>query len=244
MAGYKNKLSDENKIKLNKYSKILNFNENENTDLCDIMNKNKSDKASRIGNLLGHNYTKFYSEIFEKIRFNEINIFELGLGTNNINIESNMGENGLPGASIFGWSEYFNHGHIFGADVDTNCLFNIEKYISKKNSIKIFYCDQTNPWIINQMWDNKYLDCKFDIIIEDGLHTFNANVTFFENSYHKLKYNGIYIIEDINNDEIINWLNKIEEYETKFPQFNFEIIQLSCKYNTIDNNLIKITYKL
>ncbi len=234
MIGSKSKLSDDQIIKLNKYSKVIELNNN--TDLCEIMTRNKSDKASRIGGSYGHNYTKFYSQIFEKIRFDEINVFELGLGTNNINVESNMGQNGTPGASIFGWSEYFKYGHVFGADIDTGCLFNTD-------NIKTFYCDQTNSWIIRQMWDNKYLDFKFDIIIEDGLHTFNSNVTFFENSYHKLKHNGIYIIEDINNDEIVNWLNKFDEYEIKFPQFNFEMICLECDLNKMDNNLIKITYK-
>jgi SAM-dependent methyltransferase len=236
MTGDKNKLSEQQKIKLNKYCEVINVPDDIKTDLCDIMTKNKSDKSGRIGLSYGHNYTKYYSQIFEKIKFDEINLFELGLGTNNINVESNMGENGFPGASIFGWNEYFRYGHIFGGDIDTGCLFNTD-------DIKTFYCDQTNPWIIKQMWDNKYLDLKFDIIIEDGLHLFDANVTFFENSYHKLKHNGIYIIEDINNDVIINWLDKIEEYEVKFPQFNFEIIQLDCDYNKMDNNLIKITYK-
>lgn len=234
MSGVFSLLSDDQKIKLDKYSKILNLTDR--TDLCEIMDKNKSDKASRNANSLGHNYTRFYTKIFGRFRFDEVNLFELGLGTNNINFEFNMGSDGLPGASIFGWGEYFINGHIFGADIDTGCLFTTD-------SIKTFYCDQTNPWIIRQMWDNKYLDFQFDIIIEDGLHKFDANVTFFENSYHKLKKHGIYIIEDVNNDEIPNWLNKIEEYETKFSQFNFEIIRLECDYNRDDNTLIKIRYK-
>lgn len=204
------------------------------TQLCKIMDKFKSDKSNRGISSLGHNYTKYYDVIFNHMRTKEISLFELGLGTNNIEIKSNMGINGVPGASIFGWQEYFINGHIFGADIDTGCLFNTEK-------IKTFYCDQTNPWIIKQLWDNKYLDFQFDIIIEDGLHTFDANVLFFENSYHKLKKDGIYIIEDINNDEIPNWINIFKEYETKFPQFKFELINLYCDYNHTDNNLIKIT---
>lgn len=235
MPGDASKLTESQQIKFNKYCKY--FISDDRTELCNIMDKQGSDKASKpelIGSA-GHNYTRFYSQIFEKFRYDEINLFELGLGTNNINIDSSMGENGIPGASIFGWQEYFKNGHIFGADIDTGCLFNTDK-------IKTFFCDQTDPWIIKQTWDNKNLDFKFDIIIEDGLHTFNSNVTFFENSYHKLKKHGIYIIEDIYNDEIPNWLNKFEEYETKFPEFNFELILLKCDYNVGDNNLIKITY--
>jgi hypothetical protein len=151
MKGMCGKLSEYQKIKLDRYLKKIYF-ENR-TELCDIMDNNKSDKASNR-----HNYTRFYSQIFEKMRFDEINIFELGLGTNNINLISNMGSEGSPGASIFGWSEYFKNGYIFGADIDIDCLFNTD-------NIKTFYCDQTKPWIIRQMWDNKNLDFKFDIII-------------------------------------------------------------------------------
>ena len=101
-------------------------------------------------------------------------MFELGLGTNNVNVTSNMGTNGRPGASLYGWSEFFPNSKIFGADIDKGILFNTDR-------IKTFYCDQTNP----------------DIIIEDGLHTYEANVCFLENSIHKLKVNGYYIVEDI-----------------------------------------------
>lgn len=227
ITGQKSKLTDLQISKFDNYSKKINLTDN--TELCDIMKKHNSDKST------SHNYTKYYTQIFEKYRKDNIKLFELGLGTNNTEIKSNMGENGTPGASLFGWLEFFHNADIFGADIDVDCLFNTDR-------IKTFYCDQNSPWIIKQMWDNKYLDFKFDIIIDDGLHTFDANITFFENSYHKLNHNGTYIIEDVSNDEIVNWLQKIEEYETTLPEFNFEII-LSEYKNSRDNILIKITYK-
>lgn len=236
MPGDVSTLSFENQLRFDKYVKYIS--DSDKTDLCYIMDKHGSDKASKPINSgsAGHNYTQYYSDIFEKFRFEEINFFELGLGTNNVNVESNMGENGIPGASIFGWCEYFPNANVFGADIDTGCLFSTDK-------IRTFYCDQNNPKIVRQMWDNKYLDFKFDIIIEDGLHTFDANITFFENSIHKLKRHGIYIIEDINNGEILNWLSKFEEYESKYPELKFELLLLQCSHNVGDNNLIKITYK-
>jgi len=227
LVGQKGELTEDQKIKFGKYITTLTLDEK--TDLCGIMEKNGSDKST------GHNYTRFYSQIFDKYKKYEINIFELGLGTNNSEFDFNMGIDGVPGASLLGWSEYFTKSNVFGADIDTDCLFNTDR-------IRTFYCDQTNPYIVRQMWDSKYLDFKFDIIIEDGLHTFNGNITFFENSCHKLSYNGIFIIEDIDSGEIVNWLNKFEEYETKFPQFNFEFIQLVYT-NKPDNNLIKIIYR-
>lgn len=217
----------------NKYVKKLIFNDR--TDLCDIMDRHRSDKASQIISS-GHNYTRYYNYLFKDLRTKNINVFELGLGTNNENYLYNMGKDANPGASLFGWREYFKNANIYGADIDPGCLFNSDR-------IKTFFCDQTVPWIINQMWDNKYLDFKFDIIIDDGLHRFDANVSFFENSFHKLNKNGVFIIEDINNRNIVEWINKFEYYENRFPQFNFEIICLDCDHNRHDNNLIMIHYK-
>ena len=170
------------------------FDEKKSTLLCEIMGRNKSDKGSINIMSSWHNYTTFYYSIFKNLREKQLRIFELGLGTNNVNIPSNMGAGGRPGASLFGWSEFFPNSHIFGADIDSNILFNT-------NKIKTFYCDQTNPEIIKKMWNKPNLQDNFDIIIEDGLHTFNANVCFFENSIHKLNPNGYFIIEDIVNNE-------------------------------------------
>lgn len=238
IKGIEYNLDKSEKELLEKYRKKVTYNDR--TILCDIMGRNKSDKASQINQLLGHNYTRFYHDIFNNIKGSNINIFELGLGTNNSELISNMGHKGVPCASIYGWKEYFINGKIFGADIDTNSLIPLDK----DSDIKTFYCDQTNKWIIKQMWDNKYLsDIEFDIIIEDGLHTFESSVTFFENSYQKLKRTGYFIIEDITFDDFVLWIQKIKEYETKFPQFKFEIIELECSHNKSDNNLIKITYQ-
>jgi hypothetical protein len=87
------------------------------------------------------------------------------------------------------------------------------------------------------MWNNKDLEDNFDIIIEDGLHTFNANVCFFENSIHKLKSGGYYIIEDIINTEKHLFINK------KYPDYIFDLIEIPSLVNKIDNNLLIIYLK-
>ena len=96
-----------------------------------------------------------------------------------------MGIDGIPGASLYGWEEFFPNSCIFGADIDTDILFDTDK-------IKTFYCDQTNPESIKNMWNKPQLNENFDIIIEDGLHKFHDNVCFFDNSIHKLNSNGYY----------------------------------------------------
>lgn len=191
------------------------------TKLCDIMTKFGSDKGNNW-----HNYTSLYDLIFTK---KSVNLFELGLGTNDVTVPSNMGSNGKPGASLYGWREYFLDGNIYGADIDKKILFQSDR-------IKTYYCDQTNPESIKDLWNNPDLkDIQFDIIIDDGLHTFSANKCFLENSIHKLKDGGIYIIEDVLNAEIPMFetlLSNAYTYNT--------IIRIPHYRNVYDNNLVII----
>jgi hypothetical protein len=209
------------------------FDEKQSTPLCEIMGRNKSDKGSIDITSSWHNYTPFYYSIFKDLRDKKLRIFELGLGTNNVNIKSNMGIDGRPGASLYGWAEFFPNASIYGADIDKDILFQTER-------IKTYYCDQTNPSIISDMWNSKGLDDKFDIIIEDGLHTFTANVCFFENSIHKLNSGGYYIIEDITTTDIPIFNTKIKEWEEKYPNLTFKLVQLYNNRNSHDNNLLVI----
>jgi hypothetical protein len=207
------------------------FSEKQATPLCEIMGRYGSDKGSHEITTSWHNYTTFYYNIFKNIQNEPLRIFELGLGTNNTSILSNMGEHGKPGASLYGWREFFPYSKIFGADIDSGILFEAE-------NIKTYYCDQTNPQIIQKMWNEPGLEENFNIIIEDGLHTFEANVCFFENSIHKLKNKGIYIIEDIQNTDLLRFNKKITEWKRKYSYLSLKLISIPSTVNYYDNNLL------
>jgi len=213
------------------------FDETKPTVLCEIMGKNKSDKGNKHITYSKHNYTTFYYSIFNKFKKEKIKVFELGLGTNNITIPSNMGANGNPGASLYGWAEFFENAEIYGADIDKEILFSTDR-------IKTYFCDQTNKEIINKMWENDELNKDFDIIIEDGLHNFDANVIFFENSIHKLSNQGYFIIEDIKNIEIHLFEKKIKEWENIYSYLEFYILKIPSTVNFKDNNLIIVKNKI
>jgi hypothetical protein len=220
----------------------FNFDINEPTPLCEIMGRNNSDKGCINIKAGWHNYTTFYYSIFKDMRDKELRIFELGIGTNNPNLPSSMGINGYPGASLYGWCEFFYNSKIFGADIDKDILFNTDR-------IKTFYCDQRNPTIIRDMFNNKQLKENFDIIIEDGLHELSANICFFENSIHKLKNNGYYIIEDIHHYNLDKFSKIIDEWKKIYKDCIFTIIELPSYTNNFskygencDNNLL-VVYK-
>jgi len=209
------------------------FDETTATPLCEIMGRNNSDKGHLNITKSWHNYTTFYYSIFKDLRDKPLRIFELGLGTNNVNIPSNMTAKGRPGSSLYGWSEFFYNSHIFGADIDRNILCTTDK-------IKTYYCDQTNPQIIQKMWQQPDLQENFDIIIEDGLHTFAANVCFFENSIHKLKENGYFIIEDIQMRNCNVFKIKMKEWERKYNDCIFTLLIVPSYANNFDNILLVV----
>lgn len=138
-----------------------------------------------------HNYSVVYHTLFSELRDVEFLLFELGMGSTNTSIKSNMGADGHPGASLRAWSTYFPRARIFGADVDPDITGG--PYDSDR--ITTHWVDQTNPEAIRTLW--KAFAGEFEIIIDDGLHEAHANITFLENSYQKLSPTGVYIIEDI-----------------------------------------------
>jgi hypothetical protein len=78
----------------------------------------------------------------------------------------------------------------------------------------------------------------FDIIIDDGDHTFESNFSFLVNSIHKLKTGGIFVIEDILNHDVERFLPILENIKQEFSLQHIELIRLPFAPNQIDNNII------
>jgi len=164
-----------------------------------------------------HSYSNYYFSIFNHFKDDVKLVFECGLGL----------APGKTGASLRVWRDYFKNAQIYGADINKNILF-------QENRIKTFYVDQLNTPSIELMWKEIGIQ-NFDIIIDDGRHTTDANINLFINSFDKLKKNGIYIIEDVDSKEFNNIMKKLEK-------FNPELIvlgrnNLNCPG---DNNLLII----
>jgi hypothetical protein len=192
--------------------------------LTDLMNYYGSDKG---GFNKDHNFSDYYSTIFFDKKESVKNILEIGLGTNNIKVPSNMGLQGKPLASLRAWKDYFANANVYGADIDKEILKNEDR-------IKTFYVDQTNPISISELYKN-IGNINFDIIIDDGLHEYNANICLFENSFKYLSKQGIYIIEDV----FFKDKKKFFEY-FQSRNYNFSIIDIFHKNNTSNNCLVII----
>jgi hypothetical protein len=208
----------------------LQFDINNRTELCLLMAYYRSDKS------IWHNYTLIYDELFKDIRYDKIRLFELGLGTLDVNIVSHMTPGFLPLGSLCGWRNYFQNGIIYGADID-------KSLIVEQDRLKTFYCDQRDKLIIEDLWNNEELKNGFDIIIDDGSHIFEDSCIFLENSIHKLNKNGYYIIEDLDINLLNKYIDKINnEWSHKYNDLKFNIYDIDNKNNPGDNRLL-IIYK-
>jgi hypothetical protein len=136
-----------------------------------------------------HTYADIYELLFAHCRHHVSAVLECGIGTNNPTLKSNMGETGQPGASLRCWRDYFPNAQIVGVDIDDRILFEEER-------ITTLQLDQTDPVSVRAVV-GQLEHLRFDLMIDDGLHTFAAARTLYENSKTLLKRTGVYVVEDV-----------------------------------------------
>lgn len=198
--------------------------------LCDLHGSDKGEVAS-IGHPYpwpSHNYTEYYSRLFGHCRNAVQRVFECGLGTNNPDLPSTMGVNGRPGASLRVWRDYFPNALIYGADVDAQILFQEER-------IRTFRMDQRDPASIRAYWQQVGEE-RFDLMLDDGLHTFEAGSTLFTHSIDRLAPTGIYVIEDVVAGDLLRYQSFFASTEYVVDYLVMQRPQMPLS----DNNLVVI----
>jgi hypothetical protein len=168
-----------------------------------LFDKYGSDKGTT------HDYFKIYGPILANSDSIKA-VFEVGLGTNNTDVVSHMGKAGRPGASLRAFRDWCPNAQVFGADVDKRVLFAEER-------IKTFYVDQTNPQTFEDL--RPELPQEFDLIIDDGLHSPNANILTLQFGLSKVKVGGWVVVEDIGYIVIPFW----ETVAAMMPKEKYEI---------------------
>ena len=179
-----------------------------------------------------HTYAQIYELLFAPIRHTVRYVFECGLGTNNPKLASNMGARGKPGASLRAWRDYFAGDAlvcVWGADIDKDVLFEEEK-------IKTGFMDQLSPETI-QSFFNTVGDVKFDVMIDDGLHTANAAISLFDNAVAHLAPDGFYIIEDVPFQDV----EILQGYFSVLPDYDVNYVSIPLIKE--DNTLIVVRRK-
>lgn len=182
----------------------------QNDGLAKLFSSYGSDKAHIPGDPKPyrwnpHSYAHFYAMVLGFHREYVRTVVECGIGTSNPELASSMGADGRPGASLRAWRDYFVNAQIYGGDIDEDCLFAEER-------IRCFQVDQTSGDSVENFWRQVGTD-EVDVIVDDGLHTFEAGREFFEGSIGKLRRGGWYFIEDVHP-------KYLEQFRTYFSSSN------------------------
>jgi hypothetical protein len=150
--------------------------------------KHGSDKAS-------NDYHNIYGPLL-KNRDEVTGILEIGMGTNNTDVVSNMGRWGYPGASLKAFRDFLKSATIYGADIDKRILFEDER-------IQTFFVDQTDPGTFTEL--GKSIPSDLDLVIDDGLHSPNANLETLKFGLTKIRVGAWVVVEDIAPDALPLW---------------------------------------
>jgi len=161
-----------------------------------------------------HQYADFYSQRLFNAREEILAVFECGIGTNNGLAPSNMSDKGRPGASLRVWRDYFPKAQVVGADIDRSVLFTDHR-------ISTYWVDQRESKSVSNMWEQVEVS-EFDLMVDDGLHTFEAGVNLFNGSIHKLKSSGMYVIEDVTPRDLRRWQEYFQDaaFSVEFIAFH------------------------
>ncbi len=140
-----------------------------------------SDKAT-------HGYHRLYGSLFPE-RSDPKVVIEIGLGSNFTDVPSNMGSQGVPGASLRALRDFFTDALIVGADIDPRVLFSEERIITH-------LVDQTDLSSLSGLQDT-IPPTGADLIIDDGFHALHANLNTLDFGLRVLRIGGFLSIEDI-----------------------------------------------
>ncbi len=157
--------------------------------LKQLLDGHGSDKASY------HNYHLLYGVLL-KDRAAIASTLEIGIGTNNTSVVSHMGAAGRPGASLRAFRDFLETAKVYGADIDPGILF-------QENRISTFVVDQTDPATFDLLAAR--LPSQLDLVIDDGLHSPDANIATLCFGLQRIRIGGWMVVEDIAEAAIPVW---------------------------------------
>ena len=155
-------------------------------------------------------YDRIYGPALEKFKDQEINILEVGV---------------FNGHSTEAFHEFLPKANLYGLDIfvrtkatDLPCY--------KKDRTDYIKGSSIEPSVTSQII-KKFGNIKFDIIIDDGLHTPQANKMTFRYLSPFLKEDGVFFIEDVFPLEIMSLEDLKHPWLMRHPD----------RYNALDNNM-------
>jgi hypothetical protein len=169
-------------------SSLIRFvNLDERINLQNSLSDYGSDKSA-----LGYAeiYQVILSEIKSRVGRDPITVVEIGIGSTDPAIPSNMTVFGNPGASLKSFRDSSKNIYVTGGDIDSKILFNDERIKTHK---------------VNQLESSSIRNFllhigSFNLLIDDGLHQLDANLNTLTESILFAKPGSWIVIEDISHE--------------------------------------------
>ena len=136
-------------------------------------------------------YAASYEVLLRARREQIHNVLEIGIGTLQPDAPASMHEHGAsnyrPGGSLRAWRDYFPHAQIVGLDIQPDTQFDDTR-------ISTFICDSTDAAASKKLLETVG---PFDLIIDDGSHAPDDQLTSLSNFFPAVAAGGLYAIEDV-----------------------------------------------
>jgi len=123
--------------------------------------------------LFGSDYLRHYDAVFSPLKHSDVTVLEIGV---------------FHGSSMTLWAQYFTKAHIIGIDINPAC----ERFATDRVTIEIG--DLEDPEFMLGL-ATRYTPT---IIVDDGSHRADHQISAFERLFPALKPGGFYAVEDLN----------------------------------------------
>ena len=183
--------------------------------LKELFNKYDCDKSKK------HHYDTVYQPEFEPLQNESINILEIGV---------------FKGESASAWIDFFPNATVYGLDIFVRVSAE-DIPILQHPRVKWLKGDSTHPSVsgaIQKAWP----DVQFDIIIDDGLHTPEANAQTFKNLFPFVKSTGSYYVEDVWPLDIASQKDLQHYWLQKSPDI-YNMLKMNMFLNEIDDKQVE-----
>ena len=143
----------------------------------------------------------YYNDFFSEFQDKDVSLLEIGIWN---------------GGSLKMWRDCLTpKSKVFGADING---------IRAIPGVELWIKDMYTEYSVSNIQDNQ-----FDIIIDDGPHTYESFVFLIKNYQNKLKEGGCLIVEDIIKTE---WVDPLVRLGEELGYSSVKVIDMSGKQKT------------
>jgi glycosyltransferase involved in cell wall biosynthesis/SAM-dependent methyltransferase len=203
------------------------------TELCLLAEKYKSDKVASIF----HAYTTRYHELLADRKDSIKRILEVGIGSPDT--MAHVGEY-VTGASLFMWRDFLPNAQVFGIDISPSTMVSGDRIVTA-------ICDQSKASDLEKFATDAGGD--FDFIVDDGSHVPEHQAITVKALMPFLSDDGIYVIEDIHDPELLisligktDWRMELDNLNIAFSKWDRLLIIRKAGKGLGNDKILKIAY--